>query len=306
MNNNNSKGVSFTSGFFLLIGLALTGIFVASIIGLLVLKMTSGTISEAALNDPNNAPTLRFIQVLSVLVGMFLPAVITARILQRKPFYLLGYRKTTTAKQVGIVFLIVLVSLFIAGAFGYVNKQIPLPPNWKAWSDNLEKQYAGQVEIMMSVKTFGGYLLSLVLMAFLPALCEETLFRGGLQNFLTRATKSPWLAIIIVSILFSLVHLSFYGFLPRIFLGIVLGLIFYTTGNLWLSITAHFLNNALAVTQVYIMVRQGKEIKGAIDQDLPGLYWGFIAIPLLIILLRTLKKNASHDRLTTTAEEKNF
>jgi membrane protease YdiL (CAAX protease family) len=306
MNNNNSKGVSYTSGFFLLIGLALMGIFVSSIIGLLVLKATSGSISEAALNDPQNAGTLRFIQTLSVLMGMFLPALITARIIQRKPFELLGYTRPTAAKQLGIVFLIVLVSLFIAGAFGYLNKQIPLPPNWKSWSDDLERKYADQVEIMMNMKSFGGYLMSLVLMAFLPALCEETLFRGGLQNFLTRATRSPWLSIIIVSILFSLVHLSFYGFLPRMFLGIVLGAIFYTTGNIWLSITAHFLNNALAVTQVYIMVRQGKEIKGAIDQDLPGLYWGFIAIPLLYILLKALRKNAPYERLTTTAEEKNF
>ena len=306
MNNNNSKGVSYTSGFFILIGLALAGIFIASIIGLLVLNITSGNISEAALNDPKNAGTIRFIQALSVLMGMFLPALVTARILNRRPFALLGYTRPVAPGNFLIVAGIVIVSLFIAGAFGYVNKQIPLPPDWKAWSDQLEKKYAEHVQIMMNLKSVGGYLLSLVLMAFLPAVCEETLFRGGLQNFLTRATKLPWLAIIVVSILFSLVHLSFYGFLPRMFLGIVLGLIFYKSGNIGLSITAHFLNNALAVTQVYIMVSQGKEIKGAMDQDLPGMYWGFIAIPLLFILVKALKRSAPSERLSAVAEEKKF
>jgi hypothetical protein len=142
----------------------------------------------------------------------------------------------------------------------------------------------------MQLKTPTDYLLGLVIMAFLPALCEESLFRGGLQNFLTRSTKKPWLAIIIVSILFSAVHFSFYGFLPRMFLGIILGLIYYSTGSLWLSILAHFANNAFAVSQYYFS--HSTSVKQAAEENTPlsFVYIGLIALPFMIFLLALLKR----------------
>jgi membrane protease YdiL (CAAX protease family) len=293
MKNNNSKGVSYTAGFFILIGVALAGLAIASLVGgaLLVWK-AGGSVADvkSIMTDPANASMLRWIQVVSVIFSMFLPAVLVAYILNRRPFQLLGYRKQFNLKQFGIVLALVFVSIFIAGSLGYLNKDIPVPAEWKTLFDQMEKDYAQQVGIMASFNNVGAYLSSLLLLAFLPALCEETLFRGGLQNFLTRATKKPWLAILIVSVIFSLVHFSFYGFLPRMFLGAVLGLIYYLTQNIWLSITAHFLNNALALTQLYIANQQGKDLSKVMNEDIGTYYWGFIAIPLLVLLFLSLKK----------------
>lgn len=277
----------------MLIGLALLGLVVSGAISVFLLTATGKPAIEA-INDPENAGMLRLIQAISVLISMFLPAVIVASMLNRKPFQLLGYRKDAELKQVGLVALIVFTSLFIAGSLGYLNKAIPLPDYLKTKFDAAEQSYTDQVEMMMDFKNIGGYIISLLIMAFVPAVCEETLFRGGLQNFLSKAIKSPWISIIIVSILFSIVHFSFYGFLPRMFLGFVLGLIFYYTGNIWLSITAHFFNNALAVTAAYVSIQQGKNIKEAMNEDVSVSYWGFIAIPILVLLLIALKKTA-HD-----------
>ncbi len=284
MNNNNSKGVPYTSGFFILIGLSLVAIFITSLIALAILG------NVAAMNDPSKAGLLRFIQVASVVLGMFLPAVVTAYILNRRPFQLLGYRERVSIPQVGLVILIVFVSFLVAIAFGYFNRLIPVSPEWQKQFEDLETAYAKQVAIMLNFKTFGGYILSVLIMALVPAMCEETLFRGGLQNFLSRATRRPWLAIVIVSILFSLAHFSFYLFLPRMFLGMVLGSIYYLTRNIWLSITAHFLNNAFAVTQAYLLTRQGKDVETAMNSDLPTHYWGLIALPLLVYLLIVLHR----------------
>ncbi len=136
-------------------------------------------------------------------------------------------------------------------------------------------------------------------MAFLPALCEETLFRGGLQNFLTRGTNMPWLSIIVVSILFSLAHFSFYGFLSRFFLGIVLGALFHYSGKLWLSILAHFINNALAITVLYISTQQGKPLQEAMKQDETS-FWGILAIPAVVGLFALFKKVSMRRRFETT------
>ena len=56
------------------------------------------------------------------------------------------------------------------------------------------------------------FIFSLLVMALFPALFEETLFRGGLQQILVAWFKKPLLAITITSIIFSAVHFSYYGF----------------------------------------------------------------------------------------------
>jgi hypothetical protein len=63
---------------------------------------------------------------------------------------------------------------------------------------------------------------------------------------------NPHVAIILSAAIFSFIHFQFYGFLPRMFLGILLGYMFYITGSLWTSILMHFLNNGAAVVLYYL------------------------------------------------------
>lgn len=294
-NYNNSRGVSYTAGFFMLIGLAILGLVIASVIGGGILVASAGGNVEAmkeALNDPKNANMLRIIQAGSVILGMIIPALVTASILDRKPLQLLGFRKDVEIAQIMLVVAIMFTSLFVAGALGFLNKDIAQAFGIGNWAEQLEKSYNEQAALMLDVKGISGFLVSLFVMGLLPAISEEMLFRGGLQNYLTRATKNPWLSIIVVSILFSIVHFSVYGFLVRFFLGIVLGYIFYSKGNLWLSITAHFFNNALIVSSIFFMTNQGKSMKEAMSKDVSATYWGFVALPVVIWLFTVLVKNS--------------
>lgn len=297
MNNNNSKGVSYLTGFFMLIGIALLGFVVSGFIGIIMLTSTQNVDIKDALTAPENAVTVRMIQTISLLISMFLPTVFVAFIMNKKPFRLLGFRDDAKIKQVLLVVLITFLSMFVAGLFGELTKQLPWSDALKLKFEQLEKSYAEQVEVMLDFTSTGGYLMSILLMGFLPALCEETLFRGGLQNFLSRATKKPWLAIVIVSIIFSLVHFSVFGFLPRVFLGLILGYIYYLTKDIWLCITAHFFNNAIAVTHAYILSKQGDNVKEALSKDIPGMYWGLLGIPILFLLFRALKKSVQNNEV---------
>jgi membrane protease YdiL (CAAX protease family) len=162
----------------------------------------------------------------------------------------------------------------------------------------MESSYTEQVTAIIGLNNFGQYVMAMIIMAFLPALCEETLFRGGLQNFLTRSTNKPLLSIIIVSIIFSAVHFSWYGFLPRFFLGFVLGFIYHYSGKIWLNIIAHFLNNALAITAFYIDKMQGKPLKDLVADN--GSSWlGIIALPIAIGLLLFFKRISYRPALMT-------
>ncbi len=295
MYDSNSKGISYSAGFFILIGFALVALLIASLLSIPIWTAMTGKSfkeMETAMNDPANSNAFKVIQSITAIVGFLLPAILTASLLNRKPFKLIGFSGKITWKQVGIVFAIVIAALFVSGFFSYVNEKIPISEFWRLKFEKMENDYNTQIEAIIGLNNIGEYILALIVIAFLPALCEETLFRGGLQNFLTRSTKNPWFSIIIVSILFSLAHFSYYGFLSRIFLGILLGLLYQYSGKIWLNILAHFFNNALAITVLYVYKMQGKPLHEAIKEG-PSTYWGILLLPVLIGLLLLFKKMSS-------------
>ncbi|MEI9944033.1 MAG: CPBP family intramembrane glutamic endopeptidase [Chitinophagaceae bacterium] len=302
MYNNNSRGTSYTAGFFMLIAFTVAALIAASLISIIVWRQMTGLGFDKMVTDMGNpayANTMKVIQVINATVGFLLPAIVTAAILNRKPMALLGFSSNIKFNQAGLVIGITIFGLLVSSSLAYFNEQIPVPASWKITFDKWEAEYNEQINAIISLKSFTDYILALVLIAFLPALCEEALFRGGFQNFLTRSTKMPWLSIIIVSIIFSAVHVSFYGFLSRFFLGVMLGAIFHYSGKLWLSILAHFVTNGLAVTVLYVLTRQGKPATEAMQEDVTS-YWGIIFLPAVIglfIVFKRVSRNRKPDQL---------
>jgi len=139
-------------------------------------------------------------------------------------------------------------------------------------------------------------------MALAPAIFEETLFRGGLQNILQKLTRNPWISIGFTSIIFSLIHFSYYGFLPRVALGVILGLIFYYSQSIWLSIFAHFFNNAIVVTEMFYLSRKGKPVEEAMNDTFP-IWWGILAMAALMVFFRVFRKFAEKDLLAKKPAE---
>ncbi len=294
MYDSQSKGISYIAGFFMLIAFAIASTILAGLLSIPIWTSMTGqsfTEIEKGMSNPANSTAIKVIQMITAVVGFLLPALLTAQLMNRQPLKLLGYHGKIIWKEVGIVLAIVLAALFVSSALSYFNQNIPIDASWKIKFDKMEADYNKQAEAILSLNSFMDYILSLLIMAFLPALCEETLFRGGLQNFLSRATKNHWFAIIVVSLIFSFAHLSYYGFLSRVFLGIMLGLLYYYSGKLWLSILAHFLNNALAITVVYIYKFQGKTISEALNDTSDATWVGIFALPVLIALFIFFKKN---------------
>lgn len=139
-----------------------------------------------------------------------------------------------------------------------VNQKMNLPSAFKTLENylrDLEYKNEKLLESLLIMRSGSDFLLNFLMIAIIPAFAEELLFRGTLQQLLIRALRDAHMAIIVTGIFFSFIHFQFYGFLPRMLLGILLGYIFFWSGNLWLSIFAHFLNNGVQVAMVYLFQR---------------------------------------------------
>ncbi|MEO5683392.1 MAG: CPBP family intramembrane glutamic endopeptidase [Chitinophagaceae bacterium] len=279
-----SPRISPAGAFGILIGLIGAGLVIGSIAGIGIwLGMTGQNILsiEKDMLNPLYTNAARVMQMVSVFFMFFLPALIMARIMSRSPFTWLGYREGFNGKQVMLTVIIMAACLPIVGALGELNQLIPLSKSLQAIVQKMEDNYIKQAEALATMRSFPEYIFSLVVMALLPAVFEETLFRGALQQVLIAWFKKPVVAIVITSILFSAMHISWFGFLPRFALGMVLGLLFYYSRSLWLSMLAHFLNNALAVTYMYYLTTHNKPVKDAMDDSSP--IW--MAVPAIIVVV---------------------
>ena len=209
---------------------------------------------------PENANAIRWSQFISTLLIFFVPPVLYAWLCHVKPFTHLGFKQTLKWKQAVVIILIMLACLPIVGALQEFTEMFPWSKETLAKFKAAEEEYNRQVAVIARMNNFADYLITLLVIALLPAVFEETLFRGAMQNLLSRWLKKPVLAIIIVSIIFSAIHGSYLGFLSRFLLSVVLGWMYYRTGNIWLNILAHFLNNAVAATMLYLTAKPGQNI----------------------------------------------
>jgi membrane protease YdiL (CAAX protease family) len=248
-------------------------------------------LKDALLNS-TNANLSRAIQFVSTFFAMALPAIIFARIVNRKPFSYVGFNSAISGKQVFILIGIVLIGLILSATLSELNAMIPLSKSAEQYFKTKENEYDKEVFAIANMKTVQDYIMSLIIIALLPAIFEEMLFRGCLQPVMINITKNVFAGILITGILFSALHGSFYGFLPRLALGLILGYIFYFSKNLWLSIIFHFFNNTLGITQMYVLSKKGLLTQKAMNDDTLPLYFGLIAVIALYFAFRFFKKES--------------
>lgn len=291
---NQKPPIGYAVQFALLLGLLGVAFMISSLVmGLVAAQVMNKPLLQAAadLVKPENANLARLLNTTTTFIAFFLPALAVARLASKRPLTYLGFNSRVSSRQIGLVGLITLGSLFLSGALGTLNEMIPMPASFLKNARELEEQYRSAMIGMATMRSFSDYVLSLLVIALAPAIFEEVLFRGSMQRILTGWTKNAWAGILITSIIFSAIHGSYFGFLPRLALGIILGMIFFLSGNLWLSIAMHFLNNAIVVTQMYFLTRMGKPIQQAMDESMP-LWYSVIAIAILYYAFRLFKKES--------------
>ncbi len=199
----------------------------------------------------------------SVFMFVVPPIVYYCLTRKERPMQAIGLRRISPFWMLFGGIVLMFVSLPVTNQLTLWNEGMKFGPAFQRLEDYmkaLEETAKAATEKMLDVDTVGGMLLNLLIIALIPAVGEELTFRGLLQQSLTRK-MNPHVAIFLSAAIFSFIHFQFYGFLPRLFLGLLLGYMFYVSGSLWTSIVMHFVNNGSVVVLYYLNAR------GIIDID---------------------------------------
>jgi membrane protease YdiL (CAAX protease family) len=165
----------------------------------------------------------------------------------------------------------------IAQTTYWINQQLPIPE----WASEMERSATGMLEGLLVMESPVELLYNLLVVAVLPAIGEELLFRGLMQQQLERGTGRPHLAVWLTALVFSAIHLQFEGFIPRLLLGAGLGYLFYWTRNLWIPIIAHFIFNGGQVVARYF----AEDETAALDlEEVQDPQWGAFALGVLVVI----------------------
>jgi uncharacterized protein len=284
MIDRNSRNFSFPGQLGILLGLIGAGLVIGGLVSAGLWVAMTGRPLLAMSSDilnPKYYNAIMSIQAISTFLMFFLPVYFFAVICYRNPTKFLGFNTNINIKQILLVLVILILTFPLSGALAELNKIIPIPKNWEVYFKAKEAERAAQEAALININTFSRYILSMIIIGLLPAIFEEVCFRGGIQNILMRWFKGPWIAIILTAIIFSAVHVSYYGFLVRFALGIALGLVFYFSGSLWLNILFHFLFNGIQVTAMYVATMQGVKASKDIEENFP-MWAGIIALVFII------------------------
>jgi membrane protease YdiL (CAAX protease family) len=208
------------------------------------------------LTRPGAVESLKWSPIITSVAFFFFPAFLFAVFTFRsRQFYFLGFRNPEKPNMFILAAICALVVLPAMFWLGQLNQGLPISEQLR----ELEKTAGKTMETILKVNSPLDVVINLIVVALVPAFCEEIFFRGAVQRVLIHLTKNPWAGIIITGILFSAMHFQFLGFLPRAALGIVLGVLYWYSGSLWTSIIAHFVINAVQVIAVSYMPKYVNE-----------------------------------------------
>lgn len=257
-------------------------------------------LQNGAFSDPNLIGYLKITQFFYTIVAFFVPAALFAYLWQPYPTTYLGLKPAPTGLQILIALLAMYGTFPLAGLMGEWNQHFPISPSAREMQALAEKL----LTVMLRMPTMKDLFVNLVLVAIIPAIGEELFFRGILQRLIIKSTRKVWLSVFITAILFSAIHGEMLGFLPRVVLGFALGAIYVISGNLWLSILAHILNNGLQIVMLYLF--QHGSIKDDPMKDTP-VEWYYVAlsIPVTIGLFWALSKKSTPMLMVDPVVKKN-
>jgi membrane protease YdiL (CAAX protease family) len=225
--------------------------------------------------------------VVQTIFAFIVPAVLAAWLFSLDTFGYLKAKTWPSSVSFALLLVLMLVAIPFLNAVTALNAGFNLPESMdkvEQFIVGLEESAIRLTELFTSMENSGELAFNLFMIAVLPAIGEELLFRGVLQNLFIEWSKNKHIGIFLSAFVFSFFHLQFFGFLPRLLLGIYLGYLLVISGSIWLPVAGHFINNALIIIYYYFT----SEPAGETFLEKIGTERGTFFIAAVSLLLTTL------------------
>ena len=283
----------FSFGLTMLAGLFVSqafGYLVANLVGIDLDGLASGGFSKLTQEPGHEIELLLFQLTYAVVLFIISPLFYLSFINRRTSLEWLD--KRPSAGQLAFMSVLIVVAYLPSSAYLVDwNANIRLPESLSALEEALQAQERALQELTAYFTNFnsiGHLLLAFLVIAIIPGIGEELVFRGLLQRFLTNLSKNPHVGIWVGAFLFSLFHWQFYGLVPRWILGALFGYLYFWSGRLIYPIIAHFTNNAVTLGLVfYLQQSKGDGLKGM--ENVSGEVSIWVALASVGVVLYFLK-----------------
>lgn len=271
----------------LLIALVLAGtIFsIVAAYGISMLVWGKEFVTQAASGQIISLGFLRTFQIINQIGIFIFPPIAFAWLICERPLNFLGISKP----RAGQMILAIIAVLSIAPVINVLvqwNEGLTLPHMFRGienWMRNTEENAARLTENFLNAGNPADLALNLLMIGILPALGEELLFRPAFIGVLKKMFRNVHWPVMISAIVFSAFHLQFFGFFPRLVLGILMGYLYVWSGSLWVPALAHFVNNSVVVVVSWLFQNQYVE-KNLTDLEGAG-SWPYVAISVVLTAL---------------------
>ena len=245
--------------------------------------------------DPSNPNLIIYIRGLLLIqfLGLFvIPSLLFAYFSDSNPRKYLGLKSPSNAIYWILGVLLFFVAIPAVEYIGVLNQKLDFGNKAQNWMRGMEEDAAKQIKFMLSRHSVYELAANLIFIAVFAGVGEELFFRGVLQRIFIRMFKDPWAGIVLTAALFSAFHFQFFGFFPRLALGVLLGAMYWYSGSLWLPIIVHFLYDALVLVVIYLnpkylenpeqpLINQANQVIGAV-----------ISVGLVVLILWYMKKKS--------------
>ena len=200
-------------------------------------------------NEPDILKALQLMQIMQAIGLFVVPTVGFASLASNNKWNYLNLNVKPNILALFVTIVLVLVSIPFINYMGEWNSKLPFPD----WVYKSEKEAETMMQAFLNFDTPVLLFFNLLMMAVLPAIGEEFMFRGCVQKLIFGISRNKHIAVWLSAIIFSAFHMQFLGFFPRMILGAMFGYMAIESGSLWYSILGHFVNNATAVILTYLI-----------------------------------------------------
>lgn len=294
---NSSPGTKITFAVVLLICFFVFFSFSGFLLAMTLYKisMTELMTLLSDLQNTDQTHILKFMQIYQATGIFIVSPLCIVWLLEYHPLRYLYAQNAPTSKNILLVMAIILCILPLVNFLAWLNNAVEFPScltSLESWMRSKEQTAEDLTRLFLTMNSRSDLWINILMISVIPALGEELLFRGLLQRLFCDFFKNIHIAIITSAILFSAIHLQFFGFFPRMMLGLIFGYMLAWSENFWLPVIAHFSNNFMAVLAHYFLSEE--QITKNIDHfgiEPQTAIWTVLSTVLVLFLMYQLKCN---------------